>query len=142
MSKAKRRVDFEQRANADPASLRSLPGLGRFIAVNPMTDETELLAQLGVDERICMKVDMYWEFNGDVPFVQVWGKSYTSSRPVGSYVRRMPDGRINVVTVVDDELISSTIVVESLRKVAIPLGAIRVSVLGERLQPLLPPTES
>ncbi|MDI1484766.1 hypothetical protein [Polyangium sp. y55x31] len=117
MSKKTRVKDFAARAKDDPDSVRTLGRLGRYLAVNPMSDEVALLDRLGIKASTCLKVDLYWE-HGDVWFVQIESEFYASPRRPGIYARLAPSGYVNVVVVVSERLISSRVVSRSLREVA------------------------
>ena len=117
MRKKKRIEDFAARAWADPDSVRTLGSLGRYLAVNPMSDEVALLARLGIEASTCAKVDLYWEHD-DVWFVQIQSEPYATPRRPGIYARAAPSGYVNVVVVVSERLISSRVVSRSLREVA------------------------
>jgi hypothetical protein len=117
MSKEMRLEDFAARAGADPDSARTLGSLGRYLAVNPMSDEVALLARLGIEASACTKVDLYWEHD-DVWFVQIQSELYASPRRPGIYARLALSGYVNVVVVVSERLISSHVVSRSLREAA------------------------
>jgi len=117
MSKKRRTKDFAARAGADPDSVRTLGSLGRYLAVNPMSDEVALLARLRIEASTCTKVDLYWE-QDDIWFVQIQSELYASPQRPGFYARLAPSGYVNVVAVVSERLISSHVVSRSLREVA------------------------
>ena len=71
--------DFERRAKADPDAVHYDSELGRYLAVNPVADDTKLLQSLRVAASICTKVD-YWQRADDVSFVQVESRSYSRER--------------------------------------------------------------
>lgn len=127
----KRNRDFSQRAKADPASVHLNEGIGRFLTINPMSDEPGLLAALGIDSSSCVKVDLYWESNGDVVFVQIATESYSLGRRPGYYVRRAPNGYVNLVAVVADRTIASDVVLRVLREAGSRLSERRE--IGEAL---------
>lgn len=127
----KRNRDFSQRAKADPAYVHLNDGIGRFLTINPMSDESGLLAALGIDASSCVKVDLYWEFNGDVVFVQIATESFSLGRGPGYYVRRAPSGYINLVAVVADRTVASDVVLRVLREAGSRLSERRE--LGEAL---------
>jgi hypothetical protein len=124
MNKKDRLADFASRVKGDPTPVRTVAGGGRYWTVHPMADELELLATLGLASSSCTKVDLYWEYGGDVKFVQIYSTSYFDERPPGLYtVERPPglyacaasSGYINIVVVVKDVSISSGVVDDALR---------------------------
>lgn len=52
-----RLAELDRRASRDASNVRKYAGVGRFIAVNPMSDELELLASIGSTPAACLKVD-------------------------------------------------------------------------------------
>ena len=133
----KRLRDFEQRAKAERDSLREVPDLGSYVAVNPMADESELLKKLGMTRDTCIKVDLYWANRGDVMFVQVMTRSYAVSREAGLYARLTPTGYVNVVVVVPDDAIDSSIIALALNRIM--SSKIETKSLGDTLQILKGP---
>ncbi|MDC3960436.1 hypothetical protein [Polyangium jinanense] len=133
MNKKERIEDFAARAEADPNSVFALGSLGRYWAVNPMSDEVALLARLGIEASTCTKVDLYWE-HGDVWFVQIQSEAYGAPRKPGAYARLAPSGYVNVVVVVPERVISSDVVTRVLRDVAD--RSLRIERLRDILQPL------
>jgi hypothetical protein len=115
MSKKKRLADFALRVSDDPGDVRSAPGLGRFITVHPMADETSLLKKLRVDPQECDKVDLYWEYEGDVYFIEVRGIS-NAYRPVGIYARLTDRGSVTIQVCISEAAITSTLVESALRE--------------------------
>jgi hypothetical protein len=83
-----------------------------------MADEVDLLRALGMDASECIKVDLYWAHRDDVLFLQVQTAAYARERGPGYYVRRAPSGYVNVVVVVDDEQVSSSVIERALREIA------------------------
>jgi hypothetical protein len=110
MNKRERVRDFSERAAADPGAVRDTGDLGRYLSVNPMADEKELLAGLSIEPSACTKVDLYWEHEGDVKFVQIQTEDYAAPRKPGIYARKAPSGRVNVVVVVREPMVSSEVV--------------------------------
>jgi hypothetical protein len=117
MTNEERVADFAERVEMGPEAVRSLAE-GRYLSVNPMADEQDLLATLGIAASSCTKVDLYWEFAADVKFVQVQTVAYTDVRPPGMYARVASTGYVNVVIVVDDMTISSVVVADALKRAA------------------------
>lgn len=62
----------------------------------------------------CTSVDLYWEHEGDVKFVQVQARAFAPEREPGMYARRAPTGYVNVVVVVSEQEISSRVVARAL----------------------------
>jgi hypothetical protein len=118
MSKRARLADFKRRVGDSPDDVRTLGEHGRFVTVNPMSDEHELLKQLDLDPQSCLKVDLYWEYAGDVAFVEIQSTRYAGGRAPGTYVRQAPQGHLNVVIVVPDAAISSSCVMQNLHGIA------------------------
>jgi hypothetical protein len=118
MTNEERVADFAERVEMEPEGVRSLAENGRYLSVHPMADEEDLLAALGIAASSCIKVDLYWEFAGDVRFVQIQTVAYAEVRPPGIYARVASTGRINVVIFVDDMTISSVVVADALKRAA------------------------
>jgi hypothetical protein len=135
MSKRTRLQYFKQRAGED---VHDIGEYGRFVTVNPMSDEQALLDRLGMDPESCIKVDLYWEYAGDVVFVQVQSVFYANERSPGTYARSADDGRLNIVIVVPDRAISSDCVLEHLRRIAGTVAALERDRLGPKLIPFNP----
>ena len=57
--KSLRLSDFADRAKA-PRAMFDAGQLGRYVAVHPIADESELLQELGMTPAECYKVDCYW----------------------------------------------------------------------------------
>lgn len=117
MNNDERIADFATRAQWDHQALREIPGAGRYIAINPMADEAELLSTLGLGPSSCVKVDLYWECRGDVRFVQIETQGYTPQRAPGVYGRIAPSGYVNLVAIVAGLSISSELVSDTLKKI-------------------------
>jgi len=119
MSKKDRLSEFASRHRFEPSNTRELGSAGRYITINPMADETDLLLALCLNPSDCIKVDLYWEHAGDVAFVQVHTKAYSGSLLPGIYARVNPSGRANFVVVVPYETISTEVANEVLRRLAL-----------------------
>jgi hypothetical protein len=117
MRRSERIAQFDDRCKAEPSSVRIVEALGRFLPVNPMSDESALLSELGLSSSSCNKVDLYWEFQDDIRFVQIQAAAYASRSP-GMYARKSPSGYLNIVVVVPEAEVSSDIVVKALRGIA------------------------
>ena len=119
MSKKHRLLEFASRHRFEPTNTRELGCAGRYIAINPMADETDLLSALCLNPSDCIKVDLYWEYAGDVAFVQVHTKAYSVNSPSGIYARVDSEGRANFMVVVPDDAISKEIADEVLRRLTL-----------------------
>jgi hypothetical protein len=117
-ARQQRVADFDLRMGDAATQVVGLQNLGRYIAVNPMADQTEQLQQLGIAADSCTKVDLYWHFRDDVWFIQVQARSYAMERAPGIYARRADSGYLNVVVVLAEELIASATVAAALGKIA------------------------
>jgi hypothetical protein len=105
-----RLAEFDRRASCDPQSVRKHSGVGRLIAIHPMSDEVELLASIGGTPAMCLKVDGYLHTGRDVYFVQIQTLAYVGERSAGVYARRSDAGvgyRDSYIVVVEDALVSS-----------------------------------
>jgi hypothetical protein len=126
--------DFEQRARFAPDDVQNLPGLGCYITVHPMADESDLLRKLGIDRSACREVDLYWATGDDVSFVQVMVEGLAVQRKAGYYVRRNFRGHVNMVAVVTEDVVDSGVVERALRHFArYPVSRRK---LRQALQPL------
>lgn len=127
---------FKQRVASEPGALHKAPEAGRYIPVNPMSDEIALLAEIGLSPADCVKVDCYWNPGDDVHFVQVNSAAYAPDRPPGVYARKNDDTAymLNIVVVVSDAAISRPIVEASLDRARIALRT--EPELGQGLTPL------
>jgi hypothetical protein len=132
VSKRTRLADFRRRVADDPADVHTLGEHGRFVTVHPMSDEDALLKRLNLDPQSCIKVDLYWEHAGDVAFVQIQSTEYTGEGP-GTYIRKAPQGHLNVVIIVPDRAISSDCVVNNLRSIADTVATLNLDALGPTL---------
>jgi hypothetical protein len=74
-----------------------------------MADEILLLKKLEVDPQECDKVDLFWEFDGDVRFVEIRGIS-NAYRPVGIYARLTDRGSVTIQVCIPEAAITSTLV--------------------------------
>lgn len=133
MSKRTRLADFKRRVGDDPIDVHTLGEHGRFVTVNPMSDEDALLKRLNLDPGSCVKVDLYWEHAGDVAFVEIQSAGYAGERPPGTYIRKAPQGHLNVVIVVPEPEISSSCVVDNLRSIAGAVEKLDPDSLGPKL---------
>ena len=131
IEKRKHVADFNRRAKDGDTTVTDLRDLGRYISVNPMADEDDLLRQLGISRESCTKVDLYWHFKDDVWFVQLQGKLY-SDRSIGIYARIASNGYMNIVAALVEEAISSATVEKTLRRIS--LAVISVDQLDEELR--------
>ncbi len=121
----------------DITSVRSYPGIGRYIPVNPMSDEAELLRSIGADPASCTKVDGYLSTGVDVYFVQVLSTTYERALPVGVYARKPSDDAgyaENYVVVVPDVTVATGVVERSLAAVRSLIDS--APVLGTTLRAL------
>lgn len=107
MNRKERLAEFAERVAADPGAVRDSSDCGRYLAVNPMADEMELLEELGIKPSACNKVDLYWEYEDDVKFVEIQTEEYAAGRTPGIYARKAPSGYINIVVVVREPVIST-----------------------------------
>ncbi|MCY1005180.1 hypothetical protein OV079_06255 [Nannocystis pusilla] len=132
-TRQQRLADFAERVQMDEDA-PAWPGLGRCVTVHPMADEAALLARLGLAPAACVAVDLYWEYAGDVAFVQLATTRYWPDRPPGFYARRSAAGHVNLVAIVPDDVVSSATVERALRRFA----AVKIvrSRLGDALAPL------
>jgi len=76
--------DFERRVrySRETGDLRPLlerPGSLAWV-VHPLADETELLAELGMNPEQCQSADAYWRYRDSVYFVQLYGARYGARR--------------------------------------------------------------
>ena len=118
MSKKDRLSKFASRHRFDPSFTHELGCAGRYITINPMADETDLLLALCMNPSDCTKVDLYWEHAGDVAFVQLHTRAYSERLLPGIYARVHPAGGANFVVVVPYETISTEAANEVLRRLA------------------------
>ena len=124
-TKRTRLADFASRAAYAPEDVQSLPGLGRFIAVHPMADESAVLARLGISPQDCDKVDLYWEYADDVRFVEFCGVDYGTPGelpPVGMFARLTRRGSMTILVCLLDATITSTLVETVLQELVRILG--------------------
>jgi len=125
--------DFEARAKADPDALHSDPEFGRYLVVNPLADETQVLNRLGIYASACTKVDLFWQRTADeVSFVQVESRRYSIERKPGYYARNAPSGYLNIVAVVTEDLVTSDVVLRVLTELA--NRPIAIGSLGDMLR--------
>lgn len=112
----RRVIAFDERASSDPSALHHTPGIGRYVTVNPMSDEGELLAEIGVSPEDCIKVDCYWLHGDDVHFVQIHTTKYALDKTPGVYGREQNDKayKANIVVIVSDATISQRVVDDAL----------------------------
>jgi hypothetical protein len=118
MNASERFEDFAERVDGAPDAVREVAEHGRYLAINPMADEIELLLKMSIPASSCAKVDLYWEYDNDVRFVQVQARTYAATRSPGVYVRRAPSGYVNLVVVVEEAVITSEVVADALRLAA------------------------
>lgn len=114
--RGRRLVAFDDRGASDPAALHYAPRIGRYITVNPMSDEAALLVALGLSPEACIKVDCYWNHGDDVHFVQINTVKYARGKAPGVYGRDQDHSayKLGLVVVVTDLMISRCVVEESL----------------------------
>jgi hypothetical protein len=117
MNAKDRIADFESRIKHDPGALKVISGAGRYFPVNPMADETELLLSLGILPSACVKVDLYWEYDKDIRFVQIQCESYSVKKVAGFYACKGPSGYVDFIVVVSEAFISSCIVNNTLERI-------------------------
>lgn len=117
------------RSKARPEWVREVTGLGRYITIHPMANETELLAHLGMSASSCISVDLYWQYEDDVRFVEIVARGYPIQREVGVFVRKKRDGLVNIMAKLDAEAVTSK-EVEAVLRVAVG-GGIDVGNPGE-----------
>ena len=99
--------DFESRSKEDPTTIVHDALLGSYIAVNPMADEADLLARLGISSLECRKVDLYWKREGDVYFLQVETQEYSKREP-GVWARMSPGepAYVNLLGVIESDVVT------------------------------------
>ena len=131
--RAKRVADFHRRWRYRPASIRTVPRTGwRYINIHPLSDEQEVLAKLGMRPEDCTHVDAYWEFGGDVAFLQLSSEGSAISRPKGLFARWDTHKRppmLYLYAVVPDPFISSRVMEHVMRLYA------TLNLRGERFRP-------
>jgi hypothetical protein len=83
----------------------------------------------------CISVDLYWKREHDVVFVQILSPVVMPSRPIGHYVRLARSGFVDVMVIVPEDILDSSVVLQGLREIAArPFDRKR---LGDSLEPLL-----
>jgi hypothetical protein len=100
---AERLSDFEARGEHNPAGLLQHPQHSwRYIAVHPFADDHELLRRIDWPAHKRTSVDAYWEYEGDIYFLQVESEDI-GLRPRGLYYRwNGGNGYVaNLVAVID-----------------------------------------
>ena len=70
-TKARRLKDFEDFGAYN--GFVELPSLGRYATVHALADQAKLLAKLRMKPADCIRVDVYWQWNDDVAFVEIMG---------------------------------------------------------------------
>ena len=102
--------DFNQRKRDDPSSVSYVPVYGwEYIAVHPMSDDTDLLTRLGMKPEQCIGVDCYWFVSGDMVFLQVYSKVSLSGREPGLYAQWWDSSsvpRLNLSAYLEESMIS------------------------------------
>jgi hypothetical protein len=124
--------DFNQRKHFDPLSVSYVPLYGwEYIAVQPMSDEVELLGRLGMKPEQCIVVDCYWLIKSDVVFLQVYSQSLLNNREPGFYAqwwdKNVP--RLNLSAYLMEPMISRKKIEEVMRKFY------ELNLEGERFSP-------
>lgn len=132
--RTKRLRDFMERVSEDPGGVRMCGDLGRYVAINPLSDDRDLLSHLKLDATTCIKVDLYWEYRGDVMFVQIMTRGYAPMRAIGLHVRMASSGYVNIVAVVPDDFVDSLLVKRVLKDIS--NRKIRLDELSSTLKPL------
>lgn len=116
IAKAKRLKSFEERKGSEPKEYFKTNSFeSEFIAVNPMADEDWWFEKFNKSPEICKKVDLYWKFDGDVAFVEIWSENVSEIVWTASW----RNGMLYLSASVSDELISSStvnVVLETLAK--------------------------
>ncbi len=49
-----------------------------FVTIHPMADEDWWFKKFNENPEICKSVDLYWKFDGDVAFVEIWSSEVLS----------------------------------------------------------------
>jgi hypothetical protein len=116
--KEKRIEDFKDRKRYSDSYLFSVnDGSQEYIPVHPMSNEVELLKQLGLSPSDCKSVDCYWSLGDDIVFIQIYSVELSSERRPGLYARWSVSSlpMMNVVAVVNNKSISQDLVEEIMR---------------------------
>jgi hypothetical protein len=127
-----RLADFDRRSKLDPGGFHQEVDLGCYVAVNPTADDDELLQTLGLSKADCTKVDCYWQFEGDVYFLQVHTLA-SALRGNGLWARTSPGDPpfVNLVAVVEEPVVTREAVHGVMHRFA--ASTFRSTVFGETL---------
>lgn len=107
VARAKRLNSFEERRSDQLKKyFKNNSFDSEFIPVNPMADEDWWFEKFNKSSKICKKVDLYWKFDGDVAFVEIWSKDFSETELTASW----RNGMLYLSASVSDELISSNTV--------------------------------
>jgi len=118
---------FEARASYAPEDvLRHVQRGWRYIPVHPFADEDLLLKRIDWEASRCLRVDAYWECEGDVYFVQVEAEGQTE-RTRGLYYRLTDADGFNLVAIVDGHPIARETFESALTRLALHLQALGTS---------------
>ena len=106
-ARAKRLNSFEERKGNEPKDYFKTNNFdSEFITVNPMADEDWWFEKFNESPEICKKVDLYWKYDDDVAFVEIWSKDVSRIELTASWRNKM----LYLSASVSDNLISSNTV--------------------------------
>ena len=110
--------DFARRCEQDPKSVHEWEST-RFIAIHPCADETDLLRRINAVPEECRQVDIYWEIQEEVVFVQVQTVA-ASGRAEGIYARIIEEEvpLLNIVSVLPGSVVTTADVRKAMRAIA------------------------
>ena len=78
--------DFEERKEPDLSNVYNFKGY-EYVAVHPMSDEQQILDELGMQPTDCIKVDLYWRVENLVFFLQINSIKFTNNGKIGLFAR-------------------------------------------------------
>lgn len=109
-----RRIEYhiEQRLEYSPENVFFVDGFDwRYIPVHPVADELWWFEKFGQSPEICIGADFYWQFDGDVAFLELSTRHKCSNFETEDFFARWNGGRtdgiLNLHARVLDELVYS-----------------------------------
>jgi hypothetical protein len=107
IAREKRLKDFEERKCDVVKNCFKTDGFdSEFVTIHPLADEDWWFEKFSESPAICEGVDLYWKFDGDVAFVEIYSRDVSAVE----LSARWRSGMLYLAAKVKDNLIYSTTV--------------------------------
>ncbi len=124
----RRRIEFHIDARTSPENVRFVEAFDwKYIAIHPVADESRWFEKFGESPEICSSADFYWQFDGDVAFLEIATKklfemsldrrrAFEGEKFTARWKGHVKYGLLHLMAWVEDDLVYSRTVERVMRK--------------------------